>query len=119
MAYNLGSQVFQQWQVNHPGPMGNFTVIDSVPEEMRYLVDPHWYQFPPMNPLWHVRIHFFIEFSLLKFLTNEFLTVTSRLCNCRFRYHRDARQLVRYLHLHQDQITPNSLEHVCCQSRFL
>lgn len=32
---------------------GNMTVVDKVPPEMLHLVDPHWYQFPPMNPLWH------------------------------------------------------------------
>lgn len=30
---------------------GNLTVVDKVPAEMLHLVDPHWYQFPPMNPL--------------------------------------------------------------------
>lgn len=35
------------------GQFGNVTVADTVPAEMLYLVDPHWYQFPPMNPLWH------------------------------------------------------------------
>uniref|UniRef100_A0A0K8SBN6 G-protein coupled receptors family 1 profile domain-containing protein n=1 Tax=Lygus hesperus TaxID=30085 RepID=A0A0K8SBN6_LYGHE len=33
--------------------MGNRSVVDSVVPEMRHLIDPHWYQFPPMNPLWH------------------------------------------------------------------
>jgi len=32
---------------------GNITVFDMVRPEMRHLVDPHWGQFPPMNPLWH------------------------------------------------------------------
>lgn len=40
------------WQTNMQG--GNLTVVDKVPQEMLYLVDAHWYQFPPMNPLWHV-----------------------------------------------------------------
>ncbi|XP_058825727.1 rhodopsin-like [Topomyia yanbarensis] len=31
----------------------NITVVDKVPPEMLHLVDSHWYQFPPMNPLWH------------------------------------------------------------------
>nr|APY20523.1 long wavelength sensitive opsin [Chrysis viridula] len=37
----------------HAGGFGNNTVVDKVPPEMRYLVDIHWYQFPPLNPLWH------------------------------------------------------------------
>lgn len=32
---------------------GNMTVVDKVPLEMLHLIDPHWFQFPPMNPLWH------------------------------------------------------------------
>jgi len=32
---------------------GNLTVVDKVSPEMLHLIDPHWYQFPPMNPLWH------------------------------------------------------------------
>lgn len=32
---------------------GNMTVVDKVLPDMLHLVDPHWYQYPPMNPLWH------------------------------------------------------------------
>lgn len=32
---------------------GNITVVDKVPADMLHLIDPHWYQYPPMNPLWH------------------------------------------------------------------
>ncbi|KAL6264108.1 hypothetical protein P5V15_004186 [Pogonomyrmex californicus] len=35
------------------GGFGNQTVVDKVPPEMLHMVDAHWYQFPPMNPLWH------------------------------------------------------------------
>lgn len=31
----------------------NHTVVDKVPPEMLHLVDPHWYQFPPLDPIWH------------------------------------------------------------------
>lgn len=31
----------------------NQTVVDKVPPEMLHLIDPHWYQFPPLNPMWH------------------------------------------------------------------
>lgn len=56
MAYNFGAKpmaYMPTWQ-NTPGPMGNISVVDSVPQEMLFLVDKYWYQFPPMNPLWHV-----------------------------------------------------------------
>lgn len=39
---------------------GNSTVFDMVRPEMRHLVDPHWSQFPPMNPLWHSILGFAI-----------------------------------------------------------
>nr|BAQ54929.1 opsin, long-wavelength sensitive type [Mnais costalis] len=35
------------------GGFSNHTVVDMVLPEMIHLIDPHWYQFPPMNPLWH------------------------------------------------------------------
>ncbi|XP_029669064.1 rhodopsin-like isoform X1 [Formica exsecta] len=31
----------------------NHTVVDKVPQDMLHLVDPHWHQFPPMDPIWH------------------------------------------------------------------
>nr|CAD7429407.1 unnamed protein product [Timema monikensis] len=42
------------------GGFGNQTVVDRVPPEMLYLVDAHWYQFPPINPLWHGLLGFVI-----------------------------------------------------------
>lgn len=57
MAFNLGQQGYNMHSWNQPiggpGLMGNWTVVDKVPTEMLGLVDAHWYQFPPMNPLWH------------------------------------------------------------------
>nr|UUY85405.1 long wavelength-sensitive opsin [Epargyreus clarus] len=38
----------------------NETVVDKVLPEMLHLIDPHWYQFPPMNPLWHGLLGFTI-----------------------------------------------------------
>jgi len=40
------------------GGFGNQTVVDKVPPEMLFMVDAHWYQFPPMNPLWHSMLGF-------------------------------------------------------------
>nr|APY20602.1 long wavelength sensitive opsin [Euroleon nostras] len=39
---------------------GNMTVVDKVPPEMLHMVDAHWYQYPPMNPLWHSILGFTI-----------------------------------------------------------
>ncbi|XP_012261693.1 rhodopsin-like isoform X2 [Athalia rosae] len=44
----IGPQVARQWM-----RYNNQTVADKVPAEMLHLIDPHWYHFPPMNPLWH------------------------------------------------------------------
>ncbi|ETN59673.1 rhodopsin [Anopheles darlingi] len=40
--------------------VSNVTVVDKVPPEMLHMVDAHWYQFPPMNPLWHSILGFAI-----------------------------------------------------------
>lgn len=45
-------QAYTQWQ-GQGGYGSNMTVVDKVPPEMLSMVDAHWYQFPPMNPLWH------------------------------------------------------------------
>ncbi|KAK9308824.1 hypothetical protein QLX08_001253 [Tetragonisca angustula] len=31
----------------------NQTVVSKVPEDILHLIDPYWYQFPPLHPLWH------------------------------------------------------------------
>lgn len=41
---------------------GNLTVVDKVPIDMLDLVDSHWYQFAPMNPLWHSILGFVMFF---------------------------------------------------------
>ncbi|XP_042243073.1 rhodopsin-like [Homarus americanus] len=41
-------------------PYGNYTVVDTVPKGILHMVDPHWYQFPPMNPLWYGLVGFWM-----------------------------------------------------------
>ncbi|KAK4296001.1 hypothetical protein Pmani_031468 [Petrolisthes manimaculis] len=41
-------------------PFGNYTVVDTVPKEILHMIDPHWYQFPPMNPLWYSLVGFWV-----------------------------------------------------------
>lgn len=48
------------WTSAAGGGFGNQTVVDKVPPEMLHMVDVHWYQFPPMNPLWHAILGFVI-----------------------------------------------------------
>jgi len=42
------------------GGFGNQTVIDKVPPEILHMVHAHWYQFAPINPLWHAILGFII-----------------------------------------------------------
>ncbi|CAK9794745.1 Rhodopsin, long-wavelength [Anthophora plagiata] len=46
---------------------GNQTVVDKVPPDMLHLIDAHWYQYPPLNPLWHAILGFVI--GLLGFVS--------------------------------------------------
>jgi len=46
------------WAVH--GGFGNQTVVDKVPSDMLHMIDSHWYQFAPMNPLWHAILGFII-----------------------------------------------------------
>ncbi|ROT69179.1 rhodopsin [Penaeus vannamei] len=41
-------------------PYGNYTVVDTVPQSMLHMVHSHWYQFPPMNPLWYGLLGFWM-----------------------------------------------------------
>nr|APY20655.1 long wavelength sensitive opsin [Priacma serrata] len=43
-----------------PGGGGNLTVVDKVPPDMLFMVDAHWYQYPPLNPMWHGLLGFTI-----------------------------------------------------------
>lgn len=44
---------FAAWGAESARFGSNLTVVDKVPPHMLHLVDAYWYQFPPMNPLWH------------------------------------------------------------------
>ncbi|ROT69170.1 rhodopsin [Penaeus vannamei] len=41
-------------------PYGNYTVVDTVPQSMLHMIHSHWYQFPPMNPLWYGLLGFWM-----------------------------------------------------------
>nr|QWV42727.1 long wavelength sensitive opsin [Trox sp. CRS 2021] len=61
----LGEPKFAAWvanaaQAQRGGFGGNMTVVDSVLPDMLHMIDPHWYQFPPLNPLWHALLGFAI-----------------------------------------------------------
>nr|BAQ54866.1 opsin, long-wavelength sensitive type [Anax parthenope] len=50
----MGEPHMERWGAS------NHTVVDMVLPEMLPYIDPHWYQFPPMNPLWHGLLGFVI-----------------------------------------------------------
>jgi len=50
---------------------GNYTLVDTVPSELLPWVDSHWYQYPPMNPLWYGLLGFAITvLGILSILGN-------------------------------------------------
>lgn len=56
---------------NNHNAVGNLTVIDKVPQDMLYLIDSHWYQYPPMNPLWHSILGFVLfVFCVIAYIGN-------------------------------------------------
>lgn len=59
MAWNNPTSMLPEGVVS-TNPYGNYTVVDAAPKELLPLVDPHWYQFPPMNPLWYGLLGFVI-----------------------------------------------------------
>ncbi|XP_020292127.1 rhodopsin [Pseudomyrmex gracilis] len=64
------SHAAYQWAAQGSG-FGNQTVADKVPPDMLHLIDPHWYQFPPMNPLWHALLGFVIGvLGVISFIGN-------------------------------------------------
>nr|ABY84497.1 long wavelength-sensitive opsin [Danaus gilippus] len=48
-----GATALQAWGGEMAAFGSNETVVDKVLPDMLHLIDPHWYQFPPMNPMWH------------------------------------------------------------------
>nr|QWV42711.1 long wavelength sensitive opsin [Epuraea ocularis] len=56
----MGHPSFAAYSGSPSSASGNLTVVDKVPPDMMHLVDAYWYQFPPMNPLWHGILGFVI-----------------------------------------------------------
>ncbi|CAH4030808.1 opsin-1-like [Pieris brassicae] len=62
-----GVAAMQSFGIHAEAFGSNQTVIDKVLPEMMHLIDPYWYQFPPLNPLWHALLGFTI--SVLAFIS--------------------------------------------------
>jgi len=46
MAYGASDASF-----GYPAGM---TVVDTVPDHIKHLIHPHWANYPPVNPMWHI-----------------------------------------------------------------
>ncbi|KAK3875117.1 hypothetical protein Pcinc_019996 [Petrolisthes cinctipes] len=55
----------------YTNPYGNTTVVDTVREEMLPLIDAHWYQFPPLNPMWYNLVCFFNVVTAIMSITGN------------------------------------------------
>nr|ADN96764.1 long wavelength-sensitive visual pigment [Heliconius hecale]ART29892.1 opsin [Heliconius atthis]ART29977.1 opsin [Heliconius hecale zuleika]ART30041.1 opsin [Heliconius melpomene]ART29896.1 opsin [Heliconius atthis] len=55
-----GAAALQAWGGQMAAFGSNETVVDKVLPDMLHLIDAHWHQFPPMNPLWHGLLGFVI-----------------------------------------------------------
>ena len=53
--FNYSSQAFRMRPLDLPD---GYTLIDTVPEDMRDYIHPHWSRFAPVHPLWHVSLGF-------------------------------------------------------------
>lgn len=60
MSWNSPPSQSDEFVLQNTNPFGNVTVVDTVPKDMLHLVHAHWYQFPPMNPLWYGLVGFFM-----------------------------------------------------------
>jgi len=69
------AQQFIQDGLESTNPYGNYTVVDAAPKDMLDLIDPHWYQFPPMNPLMYDLLGFVIGAVGLMAWLGNFATI--------------------------------------------
>lgn len=67
-----GSSVPGQTYTN---PYGNYTVVDTVTEDMLDLVHPHWYGFPPMNEMWYGLVAFFLSCMAMLAISGNFIVL--------------------------------------------
>ncbi|KAL7645981.1 UNVERIFIED_CONTAM: hypothetical protein RMT77_002878 [Armadillidium vulgare] len=49
--------------LQNSNPWGNYTILDAVSKDLLPWVDTHWYQYPPMNPLWYGLLGFTITIT--------------------------------------------------------
>jgi len=55
---------------------GNVTVVDKVLPDMLHMIDPYWYQFEPLNPLWHSILGFVMAIFTIVALAGNFVVIS-------------------------------------------
>nr|APY20588.1 long wavelength sensitive opsin [Conwentzia psociformis] len=68
----IAEPTYSAWQSGG----GNMTVVDKVPADMLHMIDPYWYQYPPMNPLWHGILGFVIGCLCFISVTGNYLVIS-------------------------------------------
>jgi len=53
----------------------NVSLAESVPAEIMHMVDPYWYQWPPMEPMWFGIIGFVIAILGIMSLSGNFIVM--------------------------------------------
>nr|QIW86041.1 opsin L6 [Neogonodactylus oerstedii] len=62
-------------ELANTNPYGNYTVVDTVTPDMLRMVHSHWYQYPPMNPLWYGLLGFTMTILGIFSLAGNFVVV--------------------------------------------
>jgi hypothetical protein len=100
MAYNQAYNM-QPWQSAGVGPFGNFTVVDKVPQEMLFLVDSHWQQYPPSKTSEMMKSVKPANESF-SFTSEPIVAFNPRICHLHLFDDCNDWKPLRDLHLHQD-----------------
>ncbi|CAO1392590.1 unnamed protein product [Diamesa serratosioi] len=73
MAHYMGPHYSPHYSASYG--LSNLTVVDMVPPEMMHMIDHHWYQFPPLNPLWHSILGFVVFVLGLISISGNFIVI--------------------------------------------
>jgi hypothetical protein len=57
------------------GLFGNGSIVDKIPADMLYLVDPHWNQFPPLEPLMYTLLGVFVILAGIVAVVGNFVVM--------------------------------------------
>nr|QIW86036.1 opsin L1 [Neogonodactylus oerstedii] len=75
MSYWNSNKAMEEYSLPSTNPYGNFTVVDTVPENMLHMIHSHWYQFPPLNPMWYGILAFVVTVVGLCSICGNFVVI--------------------------------------------